>query len=79
MSHCEWRPIQEIDARGTQDSPAVLVWDNGGVVQAVMAYCAGTGVRKLVKIDCDSNYGTVYAPLLKQPKYYLAVTPPPEE
>lgn len=75
MSHCEWKPIEEADKFGF--NVPIYVWQHGELVEAEWS-------RNKKDDDfswCTSwtdGYDTYRNPLNPQPKYYLAVTPPPE-
>lgn len=76
ISHCEWRPIEELD-QWSGDKP-VYAWDRGELVEIVYSrnrkedeFSWGT--------TWSDGYDTYHDPISPQPKYYLAVTPPPED
>lgn len=76
MSHCEWRPIDhQIESLGG----IIWVFHNGDLTEAVWGKEGVGSELSWNEMEYIPNFGTVYYLLNPQPKYYLAVTPPPEE
>lgn len=65
MSHCEWRPITDDQRSGEP----IFIWHDEDLG---MGWWHGDGFY------CDVVAFGSYR-IEPQPKYYLAVTPPPEE
>lgn len=65
MSHCEWRPITDEQ----RNNEFHHVWVDGWIEEAI--WLAGCWQAEARPHD--------FYPLNPQPKYYLAVTPPPPE
>lgn len=71
---CGWRPIEEAPKFG--DLP-VLVWDGGDLVEVLWEREHKTDSLSWCQFSTD-KYGTDVWKMEPQPKYYLAVTAPPE-
>lgn len=75
QSKCGWRPIEEAPKFG--ELP-VLVWDRGDLVEVLWEREHKTDALSWCQFSTD-KYGTDVWKMEPQPKYYLAVTAPPEE
>lgn len=75
MSHCEWRPIEEAQKFGDEK---VYVWENGDLIEAVWDRRHKSDELSWCQIYRERDGDDLYK-LEPQPKYYLAVKPPPEE
>lgn len=74
MSHCEWRPIEEAE----KYAGPIYVWVDGELVEAAWGREFRHSEFSWCFID-DDQWGVRHSHMRTQPKYYLAVTPPPEE
>lgn len=74
MSHCEWKPISET----VKFSDPVYVWSQGSLTEAVWHRDGKDTEFAWMEAEYIPNWGMGYSLLNPQPKYYLAVTPPPE-
>lgn len=74
MSHCEWRPIEEAPKFGG----SVCVWHDEELIEASWTRRHKGDSLRWCRVDHD-RYGDEVWPIEPQPKYYLAVTPPPED
>ena len=72
---CGWRPIEEAPKFG--DLP-VLVWDRGDLIEVLWEREHKTDALSWCRFETD-RFGTDVWKMEPQPKYYLAVVPPPEE
>lgn len=75
MSHCEWKPIEEAPKYSTG---RIYAWDAGELVEVVWDRRHPCDARSWCQIYHERDGDEVYS-LEPQPKYYLAVTPPPED
>ncbi|QHJ81961.1 MAG: hypothetical protein [Caudoviricetes sp.] len=78
MSHCEWKPIEE----AVKYSDPIYAWDGEELIHVVWdrpSWGPRTAPLSWVKIEYDANFGYQNYELRVQPKYFLSVTPPPEE
>lgn len=73
MSHCEWKAIEE----APNFADGIYVWHDGMLVEAHWSKRHRSDELKWCEIERD-RYGDEIRPFEPQPKYYLAVTPPPE-
>lgn len=71
---CGWRPIEEAPKFG--DLP-VLVWDRGDLIEVLWEREHKTDALSWCRFETD-RFGTDVWKMKPQPKYYLAVVPPPE-
>ena len=76
MNHCEWRPIEELD-QWLGDNP-VYTWDDGSLIEIVWSRRHKGDELSWCQLYRERDGDEVYR-LEPQPKYYLAVEPPPEE
>lgn len=72
MSHCEWKPIEE-----ASKADSIHVWDGYELVKAYWTRYDFTHEYSWCTVETD-QYGEACYTISPQPKYYLAVTPPPE-
>lgn len=74
-SKCGWRPIEQAPKFG--DLP-VLIWDQGDLIEVIWDRQNKSDALSWCRFEVD-RYGTEVWKIEPQPKYYLHVTPPPED
>lgn len=74
MSHCEWKPIEQAG----KFMERIYVWHNGELIEVHWTRKYRNDALSWCQVESD-RYGDEVYRLEPQPKYYLAVVPPPEE